>query len=190
MENIEETLFVLDKGRGICSSGHAGTGRSVGNNTCIQPIRLASYPEARHLSDENMTVVHQGEATTKCLLLISSTRLSNLFMNPISYPIRTLSCSVPLQLWQNCLLALLGAIMAFVILCLGWWGEPVRQFFTASDSRYSHYPLHERRYPYRQSAHLCVLSCVTACCSHQAGLAEQCSFCVAFCSASSFCASS
>lgn len=31
------------------------------NNTCIQPIRLASYPEARHLSDENMTVVHQGE---------------------------------------------------------------------------------------------------------------------------------
>ena len=29
--------------------------------TCIQPIRLASYPEARHLSDENMTVVHQGE---------------------------------------------------------------------------------------------------------------------------------
>ena len=43
--------------------------------------------------------------------------------------------------------------------------------FSASDSRYSHYPLHERRYPYRQSAHLCVLSCVTACCSHQAGLA-------------------
>lgn len=29
--------------------------------------------------------------------------------------------------------------------------------FSASDSRYSHYPLHERRYPYRQSAHLCVL---------------------------------
>lgn len=43
--------------------------------------------------------------------------------------------------------------------------------FSASDSRYSHYPLHERRYPYRQSAHICVLSCVTACCSHQAGLA-------------------
>ena len=43
--------------------------------------------------------------------------------------------------------------------------------FSASDSRYSHYPLHERRYPYRQSAHLCVLSCVTSCCSHQAGLA-------------------
>ena len=43
--------------------------------------------------------------------------------------------------------------------------------FSASDSRYSHYPLHEHRYPYRQSAHLLVLSCVTACCSHQAGLA-------------------
>ena len=43
--------------------------------------------------------------------------------------------------------------------------------FSASDSRYSHYSLHEHRYPYRQSAHLCVLSCVTACCSHQAGLA-------------------
>lgn len=43
--------------------------------------------------------------------------------------------------------------------------------FSASDSRYSHYPLHERRYPYRQSAHLRVLSCVTACRSHQAGLA-------------------
>ena len=43
--------------------------------------------------------------------------------------------------------------------------------FSASDSRYSHYPLHERRYPYRQSSHLCVLSCVTACRSHQAGLA-------------------
>ncbi|MFQ9867044.1 MAG: phosphatase PAP2 family protein [Bilophila wadsworthia] len=27
-------------------------------------------------------------------------------------------------------MAPLGAIMAFVILCLGWWGEPVRQFFS------------------------------------------------------------
>lgn len=34
---------------------------TAGNNTCIQPIRLASYPEVKHLSDENMTVVHQGE---------------------------------------------------------------------------------------------------------------------------------
>ena len=34
---------------------------TAGNNTCIQPIRLASYPEARHLSDENMTVVNQWE---------------------------------------------------------------------------------------------------------------------------------
>ena len=94
-------------------------------------------------------------------------------MNPISYPIRTLLAPSPDYRWgvHLCLLAPLGAIMAFVILCLGWWGEPVRQFFSASDSRYSHYPLHERRYPYRQSAHLCVLSCVTACCSHQAGLA-------------------
>ena len=34
---------------------------TAGNNICIYPIRLASYPEARHLSDENMTVAHQGE---------------------------------------------------------------------------------------------------------------------------------
>ena len=97
---------------------------TAGNNTCIQPIRLASYPEARHLSDRGKT--------TKCLLLISSTGLSNLFMNPISYPIRILLAPSPDYRWGEhlCLLAPLGAIMAFVILCLGWWGEPVRQFFS------------------------------------------------------------
>ena len=53
-------------------------------------------------------------------------------MNPISYPIRTLLAPSPDYRWGEhlCLLAPLGAIMAFVILCLGWWGEPVRQFFS------------------------------------------------------------
>ena len=53
-------------------------------------------------------------------------------MNPISYPIKTLLAPSPDYRWGEhlCLLAPLGAIMAFVILCLGWWGEPVRQFFS------------------------------------------------------------
>ena len=53
-------------------------------------------------------------------------------MNPISYSIRTLLAPSPDYRWGEhlCLLAPLGAIMAFVILCLGWWGEPVRQFFS------------------------------------------------------------
>ena len=53
-------------------------------------------------------------------------------MNPISYPIRILLAPSPDYRWGEhlCLLAPLGAIMAFVILCLGWWGEPVRQFFS------------------------------------------------------------
>lgn len=90
-------------------------------------------------------------------------------MNPISYPIRTLLAPSPDYRWGEhlCLLAPLGAIMAFVILCLGWWGEPVRQFFSPLATA----DIHISRYPYRQSAHLCVLSCVTSCCSHQAGLA-------------------
>lgn len=53
-------------------------------------------------------------------------------MNPIVPSIRTLLAPSPDYRWGEhlCLLAPLGAIMAFVILCLGWWGEPVRQFFS------------------------------------------------------------
>ena len=53
-------------------------------------------------------------------------------MNPISYPIRTLLAPSPDYRWGEhlCLLVPLGAIMAFVILCLGWRGEPSRQFFS------------------------------------------------------------
>ena len=53
-------------------------------------------------------------------------------MNPIVPSIRTLLAPSPDYQWGKhlCLLAPLGAIMAFVILCLGWWGEPVRQFFS------------------------------------------------------------
>lgn len=77
-----------------------------------------------------MTVVHQGE-DDKMPLAYSSTGLSNLFMNPISYPIRILLAPSPDYRWgvHLCLLAPLGAIMAFVILCLAGGENPSANSF-------------------------------------------------------------
>ena len=46
-------------------------------------------------------------------------------------------------------------------------------FFSACGSRYFHYPLYERYYPYRQSTHLRVLFYVAACGSREARQREK-----------------
>lgn len=50
----------------------------------------------------------------------------------MSCSIKALLAPSPNYRWGEhlCLLAPLGAVMAFIIFCLGWWGEPVRQFFS------------------------------------------------------------
>ncbi len=56
------------------------------------------------------------------------------------FNIRSLLVPAPHYRWKEhlCLLAPLGVILASIVVCLGWWGEPVRQFFSplaASDIR-------------------------------------------------------
>ena len=50
----------------------------------------------------------------------------------MSCSIKALLAPSPNYRWGEhlCLLAPLGTVMAFIIFCLGWWGEPVRQFFS------------------------------------------------------------
>ena len=53
-------------------------------------------------------------------------------MNTMSCSIKAFLAPSPNYRWGGhlCLLAPLGAVMTFIIFCLGWWGEPVRQFFS------------------------------------------------------------
>ena len=166
---------------------------TAGNNTLYQVTYSLIFPSRSKLSILKRTCLCSVRELGRQNESIPSTGISN-FYESNSSVYQNASCSVP------------GLPMGEASLPVGtaWCHYGVRYplprlvgrtrppiLFSASDSRHSHYPLHERRYPYRaiRSSMCFILSyCLLLSLSGTGG--KQCSFCVAFCSVSSFCASS
>ena len=113
-------------------------------------------------------------------------------MNTMSCSIKALLAPSPNYRWGEhlCLLAPLGTVMAFIIFCLGWWGEPVRQFFSqlaAADISITRF-MSVITHIGNPLIYGCYFMLLLVALVKRDKEKKKCSFCVAPCSASFFCA--